>query len=122
MYAFCAGHDLPLPISVSRFEVLLANIVAVESHLEFSEMHSDYVQAISVIFSVPALQDTEVADAVDTRILPEIDQLREELAVVGFFVCRSISPAVLSRFRMLKRRDDYSMCAWFTNESHARGA
>jgi hypothetical protein len=44
-------------------------------------MYSHNVKAIPMIFGVPALQNAEIADAVDAGVLPEIDQ--QNLATVA---------------------------------------
>ena len=52
----------------------IANVVGVVSHGKFTEMHADNVETVGMVFGVPALQDAEIADAIDAGVLPEVDQ------------------------------------------------
>src|SRR5208282_5033519 len=59
-----------------------ADVVHVESDIEFAVMHADDFEAVGMIFAVPALDDAEIADAVDAGVLPEVDE-HHFAAIVG---------------------------------------
>jgi hypothetical protein len=52
----------------------IANIVGIEPHREFAIMHSHNVKTGGVVFGIPALQNAEVANAIDAAVLPKVDQ------------------------------------------------
>jgi hypothetical protein len=69
----------------------LAHIVGVVSHPKFAEMHADNVETVGMVFGVPALQDAEIADAIDAGVLPEVDQQNPSaiaLDGMGHFLAR----------------------------------
>src|SRR5262249_13687059 len=64
-------HDWPGQLKTLR---RVTNVVGVISDRKFPEMYAHDVEAVRMIFRVPALQDTEIADAIDARELPKVDQ------------------------------------------------
>ena len=59
----------------------LSDVIGVISNREFAVMHSNDVKTIPVVFGVPALQNTELANAIDAGVLPKIDQ--ENMATIA---------------------------------------
>jgi hypothetical protein len=51
---------------------------------------ADDIEAVRVIFCVPALQDAEIANAVDAGVLPEIDQ--QKVAAIALDRMRNVFP------------------------------
>ena len=74
-----------------------AHVIDVEADGEFAVVHSDHVEAVLVILAVPALDHTEIADAVDAGVLPKINE-QNMAAIAGDVVrhrCILVEPDVV---------------------------
>jgi hypothetical protein len=60
----------------------ITDVVGAEADGELAVVHTDDVKSVGVVLAVPALQDTEIANAVDAGVLPEIDE--QDLAAIAF--------------------------------------
>ncbi len=69
--AFLIGDNRPRQAKLLRRRLHVINI---ETNVEFAVVYSDNVEAVWVILAVPPLHHSEVPDAVNAGIFPEVDK------------------------------------------------
>src|SRR5579872_3517418 len=69
--AIDVGHNRPGKAKTLSGTPDIGSVVA---YGELAVMHADHVEAVLVVFGVPALDHGKVTDTVDAGVLPEVDQ------------------------------------------------
>src|ERR1700730_9461505 len=52
----------------------VANVAHLKPNIEFPVVHPNHIEPVLVIFAIPSLDHSKIADAVDARVLPEINE------------------------------------------------